>query len=985
MLKKHRDAAQADAAAVAAVLGGDREAFEGLARRHYGAVFMLCLSVTGNRADAEDAAQEAFISAFRRLDRLRQPGRFRAWIGSIARNAALNQVRTAARRRNAAEHLAEDPAMNPRAETQQPHPEENSHLRRLVEELPQKTREVMCLFYFEEMPIAHVAAYVGRSENAVKNLLRYGRKKLRDRLEAEALQPHKELRARPEALAILCAKLPQLEAPWAIPSSVGPAAPPASLPFSLNPIALGGLLMNVKHFASALAFMLAIAAVLFWWQHGELWGAKGQTPGSMLAASMNVDENADAASSEEDAELEEDPAAGAAVPASLAPEPIEESEEAPAESGDVAEGVFTVTGRVEDPEGNAMPHFELLVQHWTTGDFSSLHEVARVETDAAGNYEVAAPHKEGSLQFASVSKNFILDTPYRVKDRRRSKGGNVWIGGQGSAAAERLDLTALSAGMLLTGHVLDTQGQPIAAANATLFEVFSPRLSISLGYAFVCNVTTDARGRFEMPLPEGTKQALIEFSAAGFGNHIVYAEDSPVSPLDVVLEKAGGVAGKVTGADGRPAANVWVAALEYLPHPRWPVVSRAGVKMVQTDPQGKYQIDGLSPSLEHMAMAFEPGEADLRQRNDTVQMRAMDAVSGKYANSYMPDGARFDVDPERTTQGVSLTFLREAVVRVRVLNEQTRTPVEDCGVGLGAHGEHPYGRNTKLHFAEYLGEGRWEFRIPIEGVQVFDLIAGVDLGNLEHVTYADRPVELAPGVVHEQDILVPPSGMIRVRILASDAHMPKGANCLFTVWDASTGREVGFVKLPSWPYSWPAHTREVESEALVPEEGMYRVGGNATGEGLRAYGISEPVHVAPGEPADVVVHMRGTGFVEGRAVRPDGTPFANTEVGLHGTSMDRRLKRWEGSLFYRMPDFQTVQTGEDGYFSLSAEGQGMLAGLHPRFYVGEGTEDPIHVGMVENVELREGEVTNLGTVVLEETTAAQYDAHLDEGAPLYPE
>lgn len=71
---------------------GDGMAFEGLVRRHFRAAYAVALAILGNREDAEDVCQDAFIRALERLDGCRHPDRFAAWLLQIVRNGARNYV-----------------------------------------------------------------------------------------------------------------------------------------------------------------------------------------------------------------------------------------------------------------------------------------------------------------------------------------------------------------------------------------------------------------------------------------------------------------------------------------------------------------------------------------------------------------------------------------------------------------------------------------------------------------------------------------------------------------------------------------------------------------------------------------------------------------------------------------------------------------------------------------------------------------------------
>lgn len=75
----------------------DTRAFEALYRQHVGRVYGLCLRMTGNAAEAEDCAQEAFIQAWSKLDRFRGDSSFGTWLHRVAVNAVLGRLRKSRR------------------------------------------------------------------------------------------------------------------------------------------------------------------------------------------------------------------------------------------------------------------------------------------------------------------------------------------------------------------------------------------------------------------------------------------------------------------------------------------------------------------------------------------------------------------------------------------------------------------------------------------------------------------------------------------------------------------------------------------------------------------------------------------------------------------------------------------------------------------------------------------------------------------------
>ncbi|MEV7618161.1 sigma-70 family RNA polymerase sigma factor [Streptomyces sp. NPDC089799] len=72
---------------------GDDDAFAVLVRRHSGHLLALALRILGNRADAEDAVQDAFLSAWRRLPEFRHGASFGTWMYRIVTNRCLNTMR----------------------------------------------------------------------------------------------------------------------------------------------------------------------------------------------------------------------------------------------------------------------------------------------------------------------------------------------------------------------------------------------------------------------------------------------------------------------------------------------------------------------------------------------------------------------------------------------------------------------------------------------------------------------------------------------------------------------------------------------------------------------------------------------------------------------------------------------------------------------------------------------------------------------------
>lgn len=179
-----------DAAAVAQVRAGDREAFRPLVERYSHMIFGLAYRMTGNEADAEEIVQETFLRAYRALGSFEERANFGTWVFRIASNCALDLL---ARRKTQPQPAVveedEDPPEE-RLQSDSADPERllyssemQARIRLAMESLTPVERTAFVLRHFEGRSIEEIAAALKVRSNAAKQSIFRAVQKMRESLE----------------------------------------------------------------------------------------------------------------------------------------------------------------------------------------------------------------------------------------------------------------------------------------------------------------------------------------------------------------------------------------------------------------------------------------------------------------------------------------------------------------------------------------------------------------------------------------------------------------------------------------------------------------------------------------------------------------------------------------------------------------------------------------------------------------------------------
>jgi RNA polymerase sigma factor (sigma-70 family) len=148
---------------------GDADAYAALVRAHQDIAFRTALLITQNPADAEEAAQDGFVKAWRALGRFREGAPLRPWLLTIVANEARNRRRSAGRRQALTLRIAQAEQAAASAETEALQQQSRGALLDAISRLKPDDRLVLGCRYLLELSEAETAAALGVPAGTVKS------------------------------------------------------------------------------------------------------------------------------------------------------------------------------------------------------------------------------------------------------------------------------------------------------------------------------------------------------------------------------------------------------------------------------------------------------------------------------------------------------------------------------------------------------------------------------------------------------------------------------------------------------------------------------------------------------------------------------------------------------------------------------------------------------------------------------------------------
>lgn len=687
-------------------LRGDHQAFGEIVARYQSTVSAVAYSVTGNLAQSEDVAQEAFILAWRKLGTLEKPDAIAPWLCSIARNLARNWIRKQSRQQTVSmESVAEIAHPTGEApEVQQERQQRADLVWRALADIPEDYREPLILFYRQGESVRAIAEALELSEDNVKQRLSRGRRMLRAEVETLVESTLTDTRPGKAFTAGVIAALPALDG-----AKAGAAEMAATSAKAVAvPVAMGALLKVALPVAAVAALTLGGA----WWGMRDARTANTDTAGN--AASLQSAANVPAASET------------SAVPReAAAPEPSDSAQNTTPEAALAANTGTTVNGLVVFRD-TGLPAPDMRVLMGTK----------------EGEPRETLSDEQGRFTFSGVPTGQLVllayDAQYDEMPEDHFRSEQVPLTVAAGETPPEVRIVVPPGGGVLSGRITDANtGEPLANINVEVFRMGTPML----------NGKSKADGSYRVVgIQPGSWYVHLErdnpiFQSGTTKNmETITVGDDLTANLDFAVDRGVPIRGRVVDADGQPVADAIVEAELFLGETRtnkekvWAksCYTRAGNT-------GEFTFWGAQP-----------------------EDRAVMSARTKELASHI---ANVTLAADASPESVTLTLLPKTVVTGRFVDEQGRAvpanlwsrPVHPDGPGQW-HGQPSDPEPT---FSAELPPGTWELKGRVDGLEfgMDELTQTVELGPeprdglvIKVATKSDLtgPHSLAGRVVDEQ-------------------------------------------------------------------------------------------------------------------------------------------------------------------------------------------------------------------------------------------
>lgn len=162
------------------VIAGDREAFTGLVDTYKDMVYTVCLRMLKSEADAEEAAQDVFVKAYRSIASFQAKAKFSTWLYRITYNNCISMIRKRVKMIDLVDEIPEgevdERELNGLESLSAK--ERSTYLKMAIESLAETDAIVVTLFYYDELSLEEIAGVTGLSSSNIRIKLHRSRKKM---------------------------------------------------------------------------------------------------------------------------------------------------------------------------------------------------------------------------------------------------------------------------------------------------------------------------------------------------------------------------------------------------------------------------------------------------------------------------------------------------------------------------------------------------------------------------------------------------------------------------------------------------------------------------------------------------------------------------------------------------------------------------------------------------------------------------------------
>jgi RNA polymerase sigma factor (sigma-70 family) len=162
------------------VLAGEQQAFAQLVDRHKAYAYTIAIKILLNRPEAEEAAQDSFVKAYRHLADFNRQAKFSTWLYRIVFNTAITYKRKHRQSFQGLEHMALE--YDQRADGALERGDKHRYLQQALQQLSESDRTAMTLFYLDELSLDEIAVVLDTPANTVKVRIHRARQRLADEL-----------------------------------------------------------------------------------------------------------------------------------------------------------------------------------------------------------------------------------------------------------------------------------------------------------------------------------------------------------------------------------------------------------------------------------------------------------------------------------------------------------------------------------------------------------------------------------------------------------------------------------------------------------------------------------------------------------------------------------------------------------------------------------------------------------------------------------